>query len=156
MHNSKIWFDFLLFVVILSFKCLFQLHFNWRAFTLRGYGLAINNAGEHRMGHAIKSDLTAQPCFGKEFLTWVGTTKHGIETFGAFRISLSKWLARVTPIFKSGAKNYANNYRPTSVISIFSRMMERLVHDQLFDFLKVNKKLTCTQSAFQKLHSTIA
>ena len=65
-------------------------------------------------------------------------------------------LARVNPIFKSGAKNDANNYRPISVISIFSRMLERLVHDQLFDFLKVNKKLTCNQqSAFQKLCSTI-
>ena len=64
-------------------------------------------------------------------------------------------LARVTPIFKSGAKNDANNYRPISVISIFSRMLERLVHDQLYDFLKANKKLTCNQSAFQKLCSTI-
>ena len=34
-------------------------------------------------------------------------------------------------------------------------MLERLVHDQPFDFLKVNKKLTCNQSAFQKLCSTI-
>ena len=42
-----------------------------------------------------------------------------------------------------------------SVISIFSRMLERLVHDQLFDFLKANKKFTCNQSAFQKLCSTI-
>ena len=64
-------------------------------------------------------------------------------------------LARVTPIFKSGAKNDANNYRPISVISIFSKMLERLVHDQLFDFLQVNKKLTCNQSAFQQLCSTI-
>ena len=64
-------------------------------------------------------------------------------------------LARVTPIFKSGAKNDASNYMPISVISIFSRMLERLVHDQLFDFLKANKKLTCNQSAFQKLCSTI-
>ena len=64
-------------------------------------------------------------------------------------------LARVTPIFKSGAKNDGNNYRPISVISIFCRMLERLVHDQLSDFLKMNKKLTFNQSAFQKLCSTI-
>ena len=63
-------------------------------------------------------------------------------------------LARVTPIFKSGAKNDVNNYRPISVISIFSRMLERLVHNQLFDFLKANRKLTCNQAAFQKLCST--
>ena len=64
-------------------------------------------------------------------------------------------LARVTPIFKSGAENDANKYRPISVMSIVSRMLERLVHDQLFDFLKANKKLTCNQSAYQQLCSTI-
>ena len=55
----------------------------------------------------------------------------------------------------TGAKNNANNYRPISVIPIFSRMLERLAHDPLFDSLKVNKKLTYIQSAFQKLRSTI-
>ena len=29
------------------------------------------------------------------------------------------------------------------------------MHDQLFDFLKVNKKVTCNQSAVQKLCSTV-
>ena len=40
-------------------------------------------------------------------------------------------IARITPIFKSGAKNDVNNYRPISVISVFSRILERIVHDQL-------------------------
>ena len=61
----------------------------------------------------------------------------------------------MTPIYKSVAKDDANNYRPISVISIFSRMLERLAHDHLFDFPKVYKKLTCNQSAFQKLCTTI-
>ena len=38
-------------------------------------------------------------------------------------------LARVTPIFKSGSKSEANNYRPISVMSVFSRILERIVHD---------------------------
>ena len=41
-------------------------------------------------------------------------------------------LAIVTPIFKSGAKDDVHIYRPISVLWIFSRMLERLVHDQLF------------------------
>ena len=65
-------------------------------------------------------------------------------------------LARVTPIYKSCTKNDANNYRPISVISIFSRMLERLVHGELFDCLTVNKKLTFSQSAFQKRCSIVA
>ena len=64
-------------------------------------------------------------------------------------------LARVAPIFKSGSKKDVNNYRPISVISIFSRILERIVHDQLFDFLLENNVITKNQSAFRKLYSTV-
>ena len=64
-------------------------------------------------------------------------------------------LARVTPIYKSGPKTDTNNYRPISVISVFSRMLERLTHDQLFEFLKTNKRLTRNQAAFRKHYSAI-
>ena len=64
-------------------------------------------------------------------------------------------LARVTPIFKSGSKSEANNYRLISVISVFSRILERTVHDQVCEYLKANKVLTMSQSVFQKLCSTI-
>ena len=49
-------------------------------------------------------------------------------------------LAKVAPIFKSGSKRDGNNYRPTSVISVFSRMLEKIVHDQLSGYLISNKK----------------
>ena len=64
-------------------------------------------------------------------------------------------LARVTPIFKTGSKKDANNYRPISVISVFSRMLEKIVHDQLIEYLVTNKLLTPNQSAFRKLYSTV-
>ena len=63
-------------------------------------------------------------------------------------------LAKVTPIFKSGSKTDGNNYRPISVISVFSRMLEKTVHDQLSRYLISNKVLTPNQSAFRKMHST--
>ena len=64
-------------------------------------------------------------------------------------------LARVTPIFKTGSKSEANNYRPISVISVLSRILEKVVHDQVYEYLKINNVLTKSQSAFQKLCSTI-
>ena len=64
-------------------------------------------------------------------------------------------LARVTPIFKSGSKKDANNYRPISVITSFSRMLERIVLDQIFDFLLENIVITKNQPAFRKRYSTI-
>ena len=66
-------------------------------------------------------------------------------------VFLDIWnLARVAPTFKLGAKIGANNYRPISVTSVFFRMQERLMHDKLFDFFKVNKELTCNQCALKK------
>ena len=64
-------------------------------------------------------------------------------------------LARVSPIFKSSSQKNVNNYRPNSVILIFPRILEGIVHDQLFDFLLENNVITKNQSAFRKLYSTI-
>ena len=64
-------------------------------------------------------------------------------------------IARVTLIFKSGAKKDVNNHRSISVISVFSRILERIVHIQLFELLVANKVIKRNQSAFQKLHSTV-
>ena len=64
-------------------------------------------------------------------------------------------LAKVSPIFKTGARNNKNNYRPISVLSIFSKLIEKIVHDQLLAFMQLYKILIPNQFAFKKLHSTI-
>ena len=61
-------------------------------------------------------------------------------------------LARVTQICKSGPKTDVSSYRPISVISVFSRMLGTVTHNQLFDFVKIIKS---NQAAFLKLCSTI-
>ena len=43
----------------------------------------------------------------------------------------SEWkVASVTPIHKAGSKNEFENYRPISVLSILSKVLERIVHKQ--------------------------
>ena len=64
-------------------------------------------------------------------------------------------LAKITPIFKSGARNEKNNNRPISVLSVFTKLFEKIVHDQLSDFLFSNRILSMSQFAYRKLHSTI-
>ena len=64
-------------------------------------------------------------------------------------------VARVAAIFKSGKRCDSNNYRPISVLSIFSRVFEKIVHDQLHEFLKANGISTNNQYAFRKLYFTI-
>ena len=68
----------------------------------------------------------------------------------------TEWkLARMTPIFKiKGSKSDINNYRPISVIPVVSKVLEKLVYDQLHHYLNDNKLLSSCQSGFSSLHST--
>ena len=67
-----------------------------------------------------------------------------------------RWkIARVTPIFKQGQQSETNNYRPISVLRGVSRLFEKVVHDQLFEFLTAKNLLSENQFAYRKLHSTI-
>ena len=45
-------------------------------------------------------------------------------------------ISKVTPIFKSGNISELGNYRPIAVISPFSKVLERLVYDQLVSYLE--------------------
>jgi hypothetical protein len=63
-------------------------------------------------------------------------------------------IAKVTPIHKSGEKTDCGNYRPISVISVVAKILEKIMYNQVVDFLKQNSILTDQQSGFRPLHST--
>ena len=64
-------------------------------------------------------------------------------------------LAKVIPIFKAGSKCLVTNYRPISLLSVFSKILEKLVHKQLYDFMVTNSVIFESQFGFQKGKSTI-
>ncbi|XP_065667836.1 uncharacterized protein LOC136088102 [Hydra vulgaris] len=45
--------------------------------------------------------------------------------------------AKVKPIYKSGDKTDIGNYRPISILSIFSKIFERIMFNRLYAFLKI-------------------
>ena len=71
-------------------------------------------------------------------------------------IFLDDWKrARVTPLFKQGEASDLNNYRPISVISVLAKVFERIVYDQLYNFLSNEDIISTHQSGFRSLHSTV-
>ena len=61
--------------------------------------------------------------------------------------------AKIVPIHKSGDKK-PENYRPISILPIFSKIIERAVQSQLSDFLEKNKLLTDSQFGYRHQRST--
>jgi hypothetical protein len=61
--------------------------------------------------------------------------------------------AIVTPIFKKGDKQDSNNYRPISVISIFSKIFELIIKDRLTKHLIENNLIGSKQYGFMKKRS---
>ena len=62
--------------------------------------------------------------------------------------------ARVVPLFKKNDKTEVGNYRPVSILSIISKVFERVVYDQVEAYLDQKKLLYKFQSCFRSRFST--
>ena len=80
---------------------------------------------------------------------------------GLFNLSLSvgvvphDWkCANVVPIYKSDGKSNPCNYRPISLLSIISKVMESIVNDRLRKHIFDLKLITSRQFGFRSNYST--
>ena len=63
-------------------------------------------------------------------------------------------IAKVIPIFKSGDKSSLDNFRPISLLSVFSKILEKIVALRLLKFFENNNILSKWQFGFRSGHST--
>ena len=63
-------------------------------------------------------------------------------------------LANVTPIHKKEDKQLVKNYRPISLLPICGKIFEKIVFNNLYSYLNMNKLLTENQSGFRPGDST--
>ena len=62
-------------------------------------------------------------------------------------------LAKVVPIFKKGCPLDSSNYRPISPLSVFSKIIEKIMYRRLYEFLELHNSLYCHQFGFRGNHS---
>ena len=64
-------------------------------------------------------------------------------------------IVKVIPIHKGNSNQEMNNYRPISLLSIFDKIIEKLMHNRLYKFLDEKNILYDKQYGFRKNNSTI-
>lgn len=63
-------------------------------------------------------------------------------------------IAKVTPVHKKGNKRDINNYRPIASLSVFSKVLEKLVYNRMIAFIESNGIITEAQHGFRSKRST--
>ena len=88
-------------------------------------------------------------------LSYINPVFHILNlSFNSGVVPLQFKIAKVIPIFKAGDKASPDNYRPISLLSAFSKIMEKIVASRLLMFLNENNILSKWQFGFRGGHST--
>ena len=58
-------------------------------------------------------------------------------------------IAKVSPIFKGGNNLQSENYRPISILPLFSKIFEKLIYNRAYNYFVENKFLFPKQFGFQ-------
>ena len=62
--------------------------------------------------------------------------------------------AKISPVYKSEERSAMDNYRPISVLPVLSKVMERVVYRQVYEYLCKNHLLSDNQFGFRRGSST--
>jgi len=63
-------------------------------------------------------------------------------------------ICKINPIHKKESKPKISNYRPISLLSNINKIIEQVVHLQLYSFLEKNNCIYDLQFGFRQKHST--
>ena len=68
----------------------------------------------------------------------------------------SEWKeVNITPLFKKGSRNKPENYRPVSLTSLLSKLLETLIRDHMVEFLVKHQLINTSKHGFVKARSCL-
>ena len=59
-------------------------------------------------------------------------------------------ISKITPLYKKGDHSLLTNYRPISLLPTISKVFERIIYDQMYEYLNENNLLAKEQYGFRK------
>ena len=77
------------------------------------------------------------------------------KSFSTGLIPTQLKIAKIVPLYKSGDKSFLDNYRPISLLSIFSKILEKIACNRLTCYVEDNNLLSSFKFGFCKNHSTV-
>ena len=75
-------------------------------------------------------------------------------SFSSGTVPRNMKIAKVIPIHKSGDTASMNQYRPISLLPVFSKLLEKLMYNKIMSFIEKNNILYKHQYGFRKKHTT--
>lgn len=63
-------------------------------------------------------------------------------------------MSRISPIYKSGDRGCVDNYRRISILSMLSKILQRVINNSLVIYLEDNNLLAASQFGFRRKKST--
>ena len=63
-------------------------------------------------------------------------------------------ISKVIPVYKKGEKYQVCNYRPISLLTSLSKLLEKIVYTRLLEFLNIHDIISNSQFGFRQKHST--
>ena len=68
----------------------------------------------------------------------------------------SEWKkAKIFPLFKKGSEVHKENYHPVSILSPLSRVLEKLVYSQIYDYFEKHKLFSSSLHGYRQNRSTL-
>lgn len=126
--------------------------FSFRQINTEELQLAIGKIDHHKKwGIKNVSSFLFKKCIDILFFQFKHILNNSIST----SIFPTKWKhAIITPIWKAKSKTNVKNYRPIVCLPLPGKILEKLVHKQLYNYLELNKLISDNQYGFREKRNT--
>lgn len=133
---------------------------------------------KHATRKNIPNSMFLGPCLSNDIVSCINTLKNSSSTgYDEFSTKVIKYVApiiapvlshifnlcvdnglfpdklkisTIRPVHKKGRRDNMSNYRPIALLSIFSKVFEKIIYNSMSNFLEQNKVFTDSQKGFRK------